>query len=42
MDPLKVKEVVLTDSGTRAAALKLVLKDINAYGLKDSKVEKIT
>jgi hypothetical protein len=41
LDPLNIQEVVLTDGGTRAAALRLVLKNIKTYGIKDYEIDKI-
>jgi hypothetical protein len=41
LDPLNVQEVVLTDGGARAAGLRLVLKNVKAYGLKDCEIDKI-
>jgi hypothetical protein len=32
--------MTLADSGTRAAALRLVLKNAKVYGLKDSEIDK--
>jgi hypothetical protein len=32
--------MILADGGTRAAALKLVVKDAKIYGLKDSEIDK--
>jgi hypothetical protein len=41
MDPLIIQEMVLTDGGTRAAALRLVFKNIKAYGFTDYEIDKI-
>jgi hypothetical protein len=41
LDPLVVKEVVLTNGGTKAASLTLALKDVKGYGLKDCEVNKL-
>jgi hypothetical protein len=32
--------MILADGGTRAAALKLVVKNATIYGLKDSEIDK--
>jgi hypothetical protein len=32
--------MVLADGGTRSAALKLILKNVKIYGLKDSEIDK--
>jgi hypothetical protein len=37
---LDIQELTLADGGTRAAALRLAVKNVKVYGLKDCQIDK--